>query len=321
MRGVRLGVRAALLLVVPAVTPSEPAAATVASAPSCHGRDATLVGTPGELLVGTSGDDVIVGNGAGKILGGAGDDLICVTGDTRRIIVRDGLGDDLVDARDFRGGAVVARLGDGSDRYDGSRAVDFVSAELGRAGDRDVIRTHGGDDATSTFERGADVRAVRVDLGPGDDEAYLDDAVTARLHGGTGRDLVASSCACEHVVVRLATGEIHHDDVLTVAGDFESASASGAVRADLVGNGAANFLGADACVVEAHGRGGADILSDDDNYGRCVQTSRLRGGAGPDQLFGYAGVDELYGGRGHDEADGGDGVDLCRAEDEGSCEE
>ena len=49
----------------------------------CHGRPATLVGSPDATLVGTDGDDVIVTKGSRVILADDGNDLVCVTGSSR----------------------------------------------------------------------------------------------------------------------------------------------------------------------------------------------------------------------------------------------
>lgn len=316
MRGVALGViaAAALSLAPPGTAPA------VAGGATCLGQDVTMVGTPGEQLMGTPGDDVIDGNGAGKIIAGAGDDVICVNGATRRVIVRDGRGDDAIDAREFAGGAIVARLGAGSDDYYGSRRPDFVWSELGGAQDSDLVRTYAGEDSVTAFDE-QDVRDVRIDLGPGDDETYFDGLVAVRVFGGTGRDFAAVTCACDHVVARLAAGQLDLDGTSRLVEDVEGVSVGGARSAELFGTAGDNFLGTDACVARVDGRRGNDILSHDNRYGGCVQTSVLRGGIGDDDLHGYNGVDEIYGGRGRDHAYGGGGQDRCRAEVESGCEE
>jgi hypothetical protein len=59
-----------------------PSQAAQASTPTCLGRKATIVGTPGnDKIIGTSGRDVIVGRGGDDlILGLGGNDVICGNG-------------------------------------------------------------------------------------------------------------------------------------------------------------------------------------------------------------------------------------------------
>ena len=88
-----------------------PSAAASAAVPTCLGRPATIVATPGEPVVGTPEDDVIVGtSGPDVIRGGAGDDIICGRGG----------GDDL------RGNTGRDRIrgGPGADRIRGGRGLD-----------------------------------------------------------------------------------------------------------------------------------------------------------------------------------------------------
>ncbi|MFN8194448.1 MAG: hypothetical protein U0R80_09210 [Nocardioidaceae bacterium] len=74
-------------------SPVAPAGAVGAQ---CHGRAATIVGSPdADDLTGTTGDDVIVGfGGSDTIDGGAGDDVIC--GNTGNDVLRGGRGSDEV---------------------------------------------------------------------------------------------------------------------------------------------------------------------------------------------------------------------------------
>ena len=129
-------------------------ATRAAPAASCHGRRATLTGTPGkDVLVGSSGDDVIVGfGGADEINGGAGDDVICAgpdglqrgtspggvvyfvaVGDT----VRGGAGDDLVDLGYDR--RQVTQPGFAADRLrlDGKAGTTLRLAATGALGTAD----------------------------------------------------------------------------------------------------------------------------------------------------------------------------------------
>ena len=120
-------------------------------APSCLGRTATIVGSPGdERIEGTPAPDVIVGRGGrDTVFSGEGDDRVCGTA-----------GDDVVD-----GGA-------GDDRLSGASGADFIT---GVEGD-DQLRGGAGNDVLNfgDEENGDDL----VQGGPGDDD----------LHAGVGRD-------------------------------------------------------------------------------------------------------------------------------------
>ncbi|MEM7286454.1 MAG: DUF3152 domain-containing protein [Actinomycetota bacterium] len=99
-----------------------PAATAAAGAPTCLGRVATIVVTPGQPAVGTSGDDVIVGtSGPDVIRGGGGDDVVCGRGGADDL--RGNAGDDTI-----RGGSGADRIrgGRGDDDCRGGRGVDTV---------------------------------------------------------------------------------------------------------------------------------------------------------------------------------------------------
>jgi 5'-nucleotidase len=144
-------------------------------APSCLGREATIVGTAGDdRIEGTRGDDVILARGGDdRVDGGRGNDVICAgRGDDR---VEGGDGDDEIDAG--RGDDRVEG-GDGDDRIDGGRGDDRLEGgdgddeiDGGRGDDR---LDGGGDDDTLSGGRGddrlegGDGRNV-LDGGPGDD--------------------------------------------------------------------------------------------------------------------------------------------------------
>jgi hypothetical protein len=120
--------------------------------PRCHGKPATVVGTPGDdrgsrSLLGTRGRDVIVG--------GRGDDAI-----------------------NGRGGADLVCAGKGDDRIRGGRGNDRI---YGRGGG-DRLRGHAGSDKLSG-RRGKD----RLFGGAGADR-LLGGRQNDRLRGGMGRD-------------------------------------------------------------------------------------------------------------------------------------
>ena len=102
---------------------------TVIAPPSCAGRPATIVGSPGsDRITGTPADDVIVtGGGPDFINALAGDDLIC-SGATRDT-VRGGSGDDTIIGQ---AGDDILVGGDGSDIVRGAAGFDNL---LGLGGD------------------------------------------------------------------------------------------------------------------------------------------------------------------------------------------
>ena len=121
-----------------------PAATAGTAARTCHGRPATVVGTPGHDLVGTEAADVVVSHGAPFVSTLGGDDLVCVTGAT--YFVYSGSGDDTVDAT-TRAGEGLTDLGLGADTFTGGPGYDRVhTGETHREGpdvdlDRDVVVT------------------------------------------------------------------------------------------------------------------------------------------------------------------------------------
>jgi hypothetical protein len=106
-----------------------PAAGHADTTPTCFGRPATIVGTPGnDQLAGTASPDVIVALGGDDKIGGAGgDDLICA-----------GPGADLVSAEGgsdrVSGGPGDDQLlgGNGRDRLDGGTGTDGCTGGAGR---------------------------------------------------------------------------------------------------------------------------------------------------------------------------------------------
>jgi uncharacterized repeat protein (TIGR01451 family) len=112
--------------------------------PTCHGRKATLVGTPGDdTLVGKKGADVVVaGGGNDHVRTLSGRDIVCA-----------GRGDDVVaagaDADFVRGGRGADRLRGrgGNDRLHGNRGPDHLRGGRGDdllAGGRGRDRCKGG---------------------------------------------------------------------------------------------------------------------------------------------------------------------------------
>lgn len=104
---------------------------------SCFGRAATIVARPGQVTVGTSGNDVIVGtSGADEIRGRGGDDLVCAGGGND--VVHGGRGRDTVDlgaGHDTgRGGPGADHVmgGPGDDTLRGGKLADTLDGGAGR---------------------------------------------------------------------------------------------------------------------------------------------------------------------------------------------
>jgi len=126
----------------------------------------------------------------------------------------------------------------------------------------------------------ADVTEIDIDGGRGNDQIWVDDAVTANsvLHGGDGNDRVHGGGGNDTI-----TGDKGND---RISGGSGNDSLSGGVGNDWVWGDAGDDI--------AHGDAGND---------------HVLGGADNDQLFGDAGHDALDGGDGDDILDGGDNKD------------
>lgn len=286
--------------------------------PTCRGRDATLVGPgPDRELAGTPGDDVIVSNGAFHVRGGAGDDVICIV--RRGAFVWDGPGDDVVDTKGVTAREYVdAKLGEGADRYHGGPERDWVEL-IGTTGDRDVVRTGGGND--HVVGNGDDLRgSVAVSLGPGPDNVFVSDAITVTsLRGGEGKDRVGFRCwECRSIAVSLRQEQVAYGSRSFPALGFDRAHLR-AHRVVARGGPATNLLTAHACIATLDAGGGDDYLSVHHPRG-CTGRLREYGRSGDDRLDGSRSDDILIGGPGDDRADGDGGHDVCAAERTVRCE-
>jgi Ca2+-binding RTX toxin-like protein len=323
----------AVTAVVTGVLLGTPTPAATASAETCQGRPATIVGT-GHDIQGTTGNDVIVTGASSITLADAGDDLICVTPYPHDdLFVDAGPGDDVVDASGPTTTSVPGYrvdLGSGIDRYIGGPVHDEVQGQ-------DF------DDSVT----GADT--VRVE-------------VTAPMTGQPG------TYTGSHLRVRSAVQDVEIDLKGTVlVGGMLAAHISGFTRAGAVapraivrGNAKENYLTAYGCDVQIIGKGGGDDLlggsssnvpftacngeatmrggsgddyikglngrnrlignsGNDEIHGRLMD-DLLRGGSGNDNLSSGHGSDILLGNRGRDNADGERGRDRCKAEQERRCE-
>ena len=168
--------------------------ATAAAAETCRGEAATVVGAPGERIVGTEARDVVVTNGSTRVNTLGGDDLVCVNTTTggrhhlREVDVHTGAGNDLVDsAATMLPLSVRVVLGTGADRFEGGKGSDVVAA-----GETDPIE--GGQDSEGWhLGRGKHVDTdadVIVGGGGSDDITSGQDRVPNAdvVLGGTGSD-------------------------------------------------------------------------------------------------------------------------------------
>ncbi len=260
---------ALLLLTGGIALPAAVAGAAAQAPPTCHGRAATIVGTPGDdVLRGTSGPDVIVARAGDDIVKGlGGDDVICGGDGADRI--QGGAGDDRVygqrDAiRSDRGGTYRA-----PDLIDGGAGDDLLDVGTdGRRVDQD------GPYGVVTY--GSARVGVSVDLGA---EAGMGTAT------GVGRDRIvvvpARRCGVPPCFGMVVEGSSHDDTLLGSAGPDRLLGGWGDDRLD--GRDGDDELDAD-------GEGTYD--GDDDDV--------VAGGAGDDRIIGWRGSDVLDGGAGDD---------------------
>jgi Ca2+-binding RTX toxin-like protein len=291
---------AALLLVAPLAVVAGAAPASYAAS-TCQGRPATIVAAGGTIN-GTEGDDVIVATAPdAHVYALGGNDLVCVVGG----YVSAGEGDDSVLSTAPGKGLTEVRLHGGDDAYTNAR------------GGRSRIHVY-------------DVTKVRVDLGPGGGDVWLEPTSTAGTgrvdFGPQGGHLFAFGASEAHV--DLEHGRAGVDNLLSIRiADVYDASARG-TRVRMTGNAFKNELGASGCDVVVRGGEGRDILRrtgsvSDRSESTCPKRtfrSLFKGGPGPDRLFGRGSDDVLMGGPGRDVAYGRAGRDRCVAEVEHSCE-
>jgi Ca2+-binding RTX toxin-like protein len=259
-----------------------PAPPASAGGPTCFGREATIVGTPGhDHLEGTEGDDVIVGGGGVDAVDSyGGNDRICLSdgepqdpqtihaGDgADRIRVTTGMsnvfgegGRDLV-----YGGSGEDKLEGGpmGDRMFGGDGVDYLFGD----GGHDVLRGDGGDDVVHGYD-GDDV----LDGGGGTDKVFFTelccdvsyDAGGVRIDLGKGTAVAADG--------KDEVGRFEH-----VYGSQGDDRILGSPRGETV-----EALGGNDVL---DGRGGDDTLIPDSWFGvddRADDT--VRGGKGTDTI-------------------------------------
>lgn len=269
----------------PASADDAEAAVESSVVPTCNGRPADLVGTPGpdhlvqttpgQVIVGLGGDDIIEANiNLATVCGGAGNDTISNTdgwlsggpGDdtitSNSAWVQAGAGNDTVT---IRGGYVVG--GPGNDRLTARDSADMDGGD--------------GDD-TMNGSRGGTLNG-----GKGQDTMFI---LLGTAHGGAGNDTVESYSG-------QVTGGADNDVVTSTYG-----SADGGPGSDVVTSRNA-FGGPGNDYLEVPYRGGS-------------QADTASGGSGDDWLKGHANA-TLYGDGGNDVldtgrvCDGGAGTDQA----------
>lgn len=211
----------------------------------CHGKKATIVGTPGDdVLIGTRGQDIFQGGpGNDTIYGWRGNDLICGGGGAD--LLDGGRNNDVVDGGPGDGDRAYGGLGD--DRVDGGR------------GDGDEVAGHLGID--------------RVTGGPGDHDYVHGDYGWDRMDGGPGHGDIAAFPTARHAGVRasLKAGKARGDGRDRL---FRFEGLDGSARGDvLVGNRKANRISGGAGNDRIRGGAGSDKIFGDQGSDRC------RGGA------------------------------------------
>jgi Ca2+-binding RTX toxin-like protein len=262
----------------------------------CHGRQATIVGTPGDdVLYGTPGRDVIWGGpGNDVIYGQLGNDLICGGG-----------GDDVIHG------------GRGNDQVFGGQGADRVFGDLG---DDKVV---GGAGSYDDVAGGLGIDTVNG--GPGDYDLVHGDYGYDRMSGGPGKHDIASFATAvaggrgtgiwASLAKHVARGD-GHDKLF----EFEDLEGS-AFRDTLIGDGGPNEIkggpGNDTLI----GGGGHDTLDGGQGTDGCRGAPGLTVSCGPEappQGSAYVQVDAEPGGGGGVQIVGGAGRDDITVAYEGA---
>lgn len=289
------------------------------AAPTCFGREATIVGSPGkDRIRGTAGVDVIVGRGGNdRIRDRGGNDFVC-SGKGNDTVISGGGAERYSGGpgRDYLSpgsGPNVVFGGPGHDtlnphrfggRFVGGRGVDTatffqvecgVAANLARGRARWACASYRGKARLLGFENLAgSARDDRL-IGNRRNNEVFGNRGNDVLKGGAGRDILIGFLGNDRL-----SGGPNRD------GAWFHVPIPRAVRVDL-----------EHGVASGHGR---DRLSGiEDVYGsflsdRIIGSSgrnRLFGAEGNDDIFGRDGVDLLQGDVGVDFMNGGGGIDEC----------
>jgi Ca2+-binding RTX toxin-like protein len=282
-----LSAAAFALLVAHAIAAGGAGAPGTEEAHRCHGRQATIVGTPeNDVLRGTPGRDVIWGGpGEDTIYGELGNDLIC-----------------------GGGGNDVIHGGRGNDEVFGGDGADRVFGDLGD----DKVSGGGGSDDDVAGGLGIDT----VNGGPGDYDLVHGDYGYDRMSGGPGRHDIASFATAvaggkgtgiwASLAKHVARGD-GHDKLY----EFEDLEGS-AFRDTLIGNGGPNVINGGPGNDTILGGGGRDTLDGGQGTDGCRGAVERTTNCGPEPApkgSAYVQVDEAPNGGGGVQIVGGAGPD------------
>lgn len=279
-----------------------PMGVATASAETCMGERATIVGTADRDIVGTHGRDVVVTNRSSEVSTLGGDDLVCITGPdlprgTQAQVQLDaGPGNDVVDGMAADSSAVFGSLGSGSDRFYGGDADDYVEAGEDaedyshRDSEHDILSGGGGRDHFVSGQPGLP-NTDYVRLGQGHDfVTYLGTATDPiSISGGPGADLLSLSPTAQAVTVDNAMGRLTEDGRPTLGwSDLEGfnlyAPEQEGLAVTFVGKEEAEHLTIDSvsAMVKASFGGGRDSLT---TRSLLLDGSVVDAGAGRDLLY------------------------------------
>jgi Ca2+-binding RTX toxin-like protein len=265
-----LMIPSALLVATPAAT---------ATAHTCQGREATIVGTNGpDQLSGTELDDVVwLGKGKDTFDGAAGNDVICGGGAKDSLV--GGVGDDTI-------------LGEaGNDSIAGGAGNDLLN----------------GGDGKDTMAGGTDNDRVRGGAG---NDFFHEDLGDDKIYGGTGRDWLSYFAYYTDPVGITVNAAAHTIDGAghDVANSVETYEGTN-VADTMVGSPGADDLRARSGDNVVTGNGGNDYLEafggeiragDGDDYANAGGDVTVYLGAGNDQATFAFGSPHIYGEAGND---------------------
>jgi VCBS repeat-containing protein/ELWxxDGT repeat protein len=265
-----------------------------------YGTEGLNNASTGEVLIGTSGDDVINGNGGyyDALYGGDGNDTI--NGGDGVDWIRGGNGDDTLYG------------GKGNDRYDGGAGADTFLFNVGDGIDQ--IRV-GGYDSQDTIKL-LGTNLYDINFGRSGQDLWVAQAVNANHdRNDTGyielRQFLDGSAG--HINVQIDAG---HDTNLLYGTDASHATLTfqqgleGSDNTDhaeiIIGTNGDDVINGNGGYYDGlYGYGGNDIING--GYG----VDHLIGGSGDDVLHGFGGNDLLRGESGNDTLDGGTGIDTA----------
>lgn len=271
-------VAAALVLLAAAGASLDLSAPATGATPTCEGRTATVVGTPGaDVITGTSKPDVIVGlAGDDTIDGQGGDDVVC--------------GNDGADT--LLGGGGNDHLYGGRDGYTRNAAGYALTGDVLDGGPGDDVMDGGHDDRSSASIERADTWSY----------ASTDRGVTVDLSGRTTPGTGQATGAGQDTLVlsqRMAvTGSAYADTIIGSSWPDRIDAGAGDDTVDA-------RAGADIVLPDGpDGQPGDDVVSggaDADVVSSLAGRDRLSGGSGADHLEAFSPLpSQVSGGRDDD---------------------